>query len=207
MVTQHRTRTRTAALALGLAAPFLLVACGGDDDAASDIPADADFNAADVAFATDMIPHHAQALVMVNMADGRDLTPETAALMQEIEDAQGPEIEQMSSWLAAWDQPVPDTSGMSMGDMDHGDMDHGSMDGMEDMAGMMSAEDLDELDAATGSAFERMWLEMMIEHHEGAVEMARTEQEDGRYRPAVELAAEIEESQGVEIETMRALLG
>lgn len=206
MVTQHRTRTRTAALALGLAAPFLLVACGGDDDAASDIPADADFNAADVAFATDMIPHHAQALVMVDMADGRDLTPETAALMQEIEDAQGPEIEQMSSWLAAWDQPVPDTSGMSMGDMDHGDMDHGSMDGMEDMAGMMSAEDLDELDAATGSAFERMWLEMMIEHHEGAIEMAEVEVAEGEYADAVALAGEIISAQQAEIAEMESLL-
>jgi uncharacterized protein (DUF305 family) len=202
MTTQHRTRTRAAALALGLATPFLLVACGSDD-AASDISAGADFNAADVAFATDMIPHHAQALMMVDMADGRDLTPETAALMQEIEDAQGPEIELMTGWLEEWDQPVPDTSGMSMSGMEG--MDHGSMD-MSGMSEMMSAEDLDALDAASGSTFERMWLEMMIEHHEGAIEMAEIEVDEGEYADAVALAENIITAQRAEIDEMESLL-
>lgn len=212
-------RTRFAALALALGSPLLLTACAGDEDTAADIPADAEFNAADVEFASQMIPHHAQALVMVDMADGRDVSPETADLMERIEAAQAPEIEQMTAWLEEWDQPVPDLGDMDgtsdmgdmgdMGDMDHGDMDHGDMDDMatsDGMAGMMSAEDLDDLEAAEGSAFEQMWLAMMIEHHEGAVEMAEVEVDEGEYDEAVALAEEIIEAQEAEIAEMEALL-
>ncbi|CAB4752928.1 unannotated protein [freshwater metagenome] len=204
-------RTRFAALALALGAPVLLTACGGDDDTgtAADIPADAGFNQADVDFASQMIPHHAQALVMVDMAEGRDISPETADLMERIEAAQAPEIEQMTGWLEDWDQPVPDLGDMSgmgsgdMSDMDHSDMD---MDNMDDMTGMMSAEDMADLEAAQGSAFEQMWLSMMIEHHEGAVEMAEVEVAEGEYDEAVALAEEIIEAQEAEIAEMEALL-
>ena len=213
------TRTRTAALALAAAAPFLLVACGDDSgESAADIPESADFNAADVEFATQMIPHHAQALEMVEMAEGRDLSPEVADLVERIGAAQAPEIEQMAAWLEEWDQPVPETDGMGMdmdhGDMDHGDMDHGSDDGMDDgmdmdgdMPGMMSDAEMDDLDAAAGDAFERMWLAMMIEHHEGAIEMAQTELEDGEDTDALDLAQSIADSQAAEVEEMQALLG
>jgi uncharacterized protein (DUF305 family) len=210
-------RTRFAALALALGSPLLLTACGGDDDTgtAADIPADAEFNQADVDFASQMIPHHAQALVMVDMADGRDVSPETADLMERIEAAQAPEIEQMTAWLEEWDQPVPDLEDMGgtgsgdMSGMDHGDMDHGDMDDMassDGMSGMMSAEDMADLEAAEGSAFEQMWLSMMIEHHEGAVEMAEVEVAEGEYDEAVALAEEIIEAQEAEIAEMEALL-
>ena len=194
--THTRTRTRAAALAVGLAAPFLLTACGGDD---GEVAASADHNAADVEFATDMIPHHAQALVMVDMADGRDLTPETADLMERIEAAQAPEIEQMTGWLEEWDEPVPNSDGMGMMD---------GMDGMDmgDMSGMMSQQDFDDLEAAQGSAFERMWLSMMIAHHEGAVEMSEVQLEEGEYADALALAESIIESQQAEIEEMEELL-
>lgn len=198
MSTSTRTRTRAAALTLGLAAPFLLTACGDDGDTA----ASADHNAADVAFATDMIPHHAQALVMVDMADGRDLTPETADLMERIEAAQAPEIEQMTGWLEEWDEPVPDATGMGM----TGGMDSDDMGDMGDMGGMMSEQDFDDLDAAQGSAFERMWLSMMIAHHEGAVEMSEVQLEEGEYADALALAESIIESQQAEIEEMETLL-
>jgi uncharacterized protein (DUF305 family) len=80
------------------------------------------------------------------------------------------------------------------------------MDGMSGMGGMMSQQDLDRLEGASRSAFERMWLRMMIVHHEGAVEMARTEVEEGEYPPAVELARSIIASQTAEIATMRGML-
>lgn len=202
------TRTRTAALALAAAAPFLLVACG-DDDGAADIPESADHNAADVEFATQMIPHHAQALDMVEMTEGRDLSPQFADLVDRIAAAQAPEIDQMASWLEEWDQPVPDTDGgMGMdGDMDHGDMDHGDMDDMGDMPGMMSGADFDDLEGERGSAFEQMWMSMMIAHHEGAIEMAETELDEGEDADALELARSIAESQQAEIEEMEQLLG
>jgi len=72
---------------------------------------------------------------------------------------------------------------------------------------MMSAEEMAELEAASGTEFERMFLTMMIEHHEGAIEMAQTEQEDGEYADAIALAEEIEKAQTVEIAMMNELLG
>ena len=84
-----------------------LTACG-DDGSTSDAQAEQTapngdvFNDADVSFSTDMIPHHAQALVMVDMARGRDLSPATQQLTADIQAAQGPEIEQMVGWLNDW---------------------------------------------------------------------------------------------------------
>jgi uncharacterized protein (DUF305 family) len=76
-----------------------------------------------------------------------------------------------------------------------------SMDGM-----MMSSEDMSRLAAATGRAFDRMFLIMMIAHHKGAVTMATTEERDGRYPPAKRLATGIRTSQTAEISEMNSLL-
>ncbi len=72
---------------------------------------------------------------------------------------------------------------------------------------MMTEDEMTALEDARPGDFQDMWLEMMVEHHEGAVEMARTEEADGRFQPAVDLAREIQASQTREIETMRDLLG
>lgn len=177
--------TRTTR-ALGVVATTLVLslasACGGSDHAG-----------ADVTFAQDMLVHHAQALDMVEMAEGRPLDPEVERLAGQIEDAQRPEIETFTSWLEEWDEDVPDASG-SMGAMDH------------DMPGMMSGEDMSALEDAPDADFQERWLEMMVEHHEGAVAMAEEEVDDGRHEPAVDLAREIARSQREEIATMRALL-
>ncbi|TNM37661.1 DUF305 domain-containing protein [Nocardioides albidus] len=197
-------KTLTAAL---LAASLLtLAACGNDGGHdghnGSNIPVSEEFNQADVDFATDMIQHHAQALSMVDLTDGRDLSPELAALAEQIRMAQGPEIETMVDWLNEWDQPVPET--MRDHANAHGD---GEMEMDSDMPGMMSQEQMDDLEAASGTEFEQMFLTMMIEHHEGAIEMAKTEQADGEHPDAIALAEEIEKSQTAEITTMNELLG
>lgn len=217
----NRTRTRSRArpigrpfallATVGLALMLALSACGGDEP--SDTRAETsttEHNDADVDFATAMIPHHAQALVMVDLTQGRDLDPEVTTLADEIRAAQGPEIETMSDWLTDWGQEVPETmrdhvnSGHDHGDGDAGD----SMEGMDhDMPGMMSPEQMTELEQASDADFQTMWLEMMVDHHEGAVEMAETEQTDGRYEAAVEMAGAIIDSQNQEIETMQGLLG
>jgi uncharacterized protein (DUF305 family) len=75
-----------------------------------------------------------------------------------------------------------------------------------DMPGMMDDEEMAELASASDAEFEDMFLTMMIEHHEGAIEMAKAEQEDGQYSPAIKLAEEIEAAQTAEIDTMQALL-
>jgi uncharacterized protein (DUF305 family) len=65
---------------------------------------------------------------------------------------------------------------------------------------------MEELERTSGREFDRMFLEMMIKHHEGAVEMARTEQANGKNADAIALATQIEAAQTAEIETMRKLL-
>lgn len=194
---------RTAPLLAALA--LLVAGCGDDSSTGSSGSSGSGHNDADVAFATGMIPHHAQALDMVEMAEDRELDSEVSELVEDIRAAQEPEIETMTGWLEDWDEEVPSTDG-SMEGMDHGS-DHGSMDGGSGMVGMMSEEDMAELEGASDAMFQQMWLEMMVEHHRGAVEMAQTEQAEGEFPDAVELAKDIEESQSAEIATMEELLG
>ncbi|CAN5452038.1 DUF305 domain-containing protein [soil metagenome] len=206
------TRLAGAALALALAAA--LTACGGSDAATSgDSPAAVTtasngdvFNEADVQFATEMTPHHAQAIEMVNMMRGRPLDPDVARLAEQIRDAQAPEVETMTGWLTAWGEPVPETS------IDHANGDDsgsgsGDMGDMGDMTGMMSQDQMDQLAAASDADFQDLWLQMMVEHHTGAIEMATAEQADGAYDGAIALAGSIISSQQAEIATMKDLLG
>ena len=142
---------------------------------------------------------------MVTMTDGRTLSPDFKQLTEGIRAAQVPEIEQMSGWLSDWGKKVPETSNDHMNSgHDMGDMNSGS--GMGDMPGMMSQDDFDQLKSTSGNAFESMWLTMMIRHHEGAIEMAKTEVKNGKFGDAVKLAKSIETSQTAEIKTMKAML-
>jgi len=200
-----------AALASG-ALLLSITACGEGDTheaRAAQMAANGDvFNDADVEFATAMIPHHAQALVMVDLTRGRTLSPDLRQLTEDIQAAQGPEIEQMSGWLTDWDKPVPETMRDHLNAEDMGGTSGHDMGGDNaDMPGMMSDEGLAGLEAAQGQEFEDMWLTMMIEHHEGAIEMAKGEQADGVFKPAIDLAESIESSQQAEIDHMRELLG
>ena len=182
---------------------LLLAGCGDDEPA--DEPAGTSataHNDADVAFAGEMIQHHAQALAMVDLTVGRELDPEIQAIAESIRAAQGPEIETMTDWLTEWDEPIPATVRDHLNAEGHGD--HGDDTGM-DMPGMMSADEMAALGAASDAEFGDLFVTMMIEHHEGAVEMAQAEQEDGRYEPAVTLAEQIESGQAAEIETMQML--
>lgn len=193
------------ALLIALTTAFTLAACGNDnsqDGSASKIAENEDFNQADVDFATEMIQHHAQALSMVDLIEGKQVSPELTALAEQIRMAQGPEIETLVDWLQDWSQPVPET--MRDHANAHGD---GDMEMDSDMPGMMSAEEMEALGAAQGPAFERMWLEMMIEHHEGAIEMAKAEKDDGEFADAVELADTIITAQDDEIGQMKTMLG
>ena len=189
-------RLPRALAAVAVTLTLTVSGCSGTDSGSGD-----GFNEADVDFASDMIQHHAQALQMVDLTMGRELDPEVAELTEEIRAAQAPEIEKMADWLEGWDQPVPETS------RDHANA-HGDGGDMDmDMPGMMSAEDMDALDSADDGAFQDMWLEMMIDHHEGAVEMAEEQVEDGESDNAVALAEEIISAQEREITEMQDLLG
>ncbi|MFB9248767.1 DUF305 domain-containing protein [Sphaerisporangium melleum] len=151
----------------------------------------ADHNEQDVMFAQMMIPHHRQAIDMAKLAGSRASSPDVKRLAEQIEAAQGPEITTMSGWLTAWNAESP---GDDMSSMGHG------------MDGMMSADDMKELEGLSGGAFDKAFLTMMIEHHEGAVVMAEKEQASGTYAPARELAGAIVTSQTAEIGTMKQML-
>lgn len=129
-----------------------------------------------------MIPHHEQAIEMSNLALMNSQDPEILKLAQEIKDAQAPEIEQMKSWGAS-----------SMAHAGHM------------MDGMLSEDEINELSAAKGSDFDRQFLEGMIKHHEGAIDMA-TMVTDSKNSEVAALAKVIIETQRAEISLMKNLL-
>jgi len=149
---------------------------------------------ADVMFAQMMIPHHQQAIEMSDIILAKDDVPgQVVELAEEIKAAQGPEIEQLTTWLGQWGEPTqPEDT-------------HGGHD-MSEMEGMLSEQELQELANAPGPEAARLFLEQMITHHEGAVAMAETEVADGTYPPAVDLARTIIDTQQQEIDTMRQML-
>ncbi len=205
----------TAAAALALL--FGATACGGDDSASSTTApatsapsttaaaggsgdqAGGVHNSIDVAFAQGMIPHHAQAVEMSELAATNTSNPEVQALATEIIAAQGPEIELMTEWLTAWGAEVPDPEASMDENME--------MAGGMMMSGMISDSDFEKLRAARDAEFDRLYLELMILHHEGAIEMAQQELDGGDSPEAKELAQRIIDAQQAEITRMEALLG
>ncbi|MGW4289743.1 DUF305 domain-containing protein [Streptomyces sp. NPDC004673] len=190
---------RRAALGVAtVSAVVLLAACGGEQrTGAHGAPAGTDaHNAQDVTFAQGMIPHHQQALEMARLAPGHAASAEVKALAARIEKAQDPEIRTMTGWLKSWGEEPP------MAGMDHSR--HGGMAGM---SGMMSADDMTALEKSTGADFDRKFLTLMVAHHQGAVEMAKTEKAKGRDGRATTMADDVIAAQSAEIKQMKGLLG
>jgi uncharacterized protein (DUF305 family) len=119
------------------------------------IPKGAPYTKADVEFMQGMIAHHSQAIVMSRMAESHGANPQVLKLSNKIDQSQVPEIQIMQVWLRRNNQFAPDTS---------------SWHNMT-MAGMLTTEQLKELDAARGVDFDRAYLQMMIQHHAGALKM------------------------------------
>jgi uncharacterized protein (DUF305 family) len=213
MIKQHAVKTTLTALAIGIT--LGLAGCGGSNDAGgmggmdhsaspmSQMPSTspsstdaspsasmaAQFNDADVMFVQGMIPHHEQAVDMSDtLLKESGITADTTALAKQIQAAQQPEITTMESWLETWGKPAD------------GGMDHGGMGGMATDAEMKAFEQ------AEGSAAEKMYLEMMTKHHQGAIMMAQMEQKSGENPDAIRLAENIATSQKAELTTMKKLL-
>jgi uncharacterized protein (DUF305 family) len=150
----------------------------------------ADANNADVMFTVMMIPHHEQAVEMVDMLIAKNgVDDQVLALAEDIKAAQGPEITLMSGWLDAWG--IDSESGVA--GMDHGD-------------GMMTDTDMSDLESATGDEASRLFLEQMILHHEGAIDMALVEAEGGQNAEVLALAQQVIDAQTAEITVMRDIL-
>ncbi|HEY9558903.1 MAG TPA: DUF305 domain-containing protein [Acidimicrobiales bacterium] len=191
-------RTRLPLLALAVLSLFAAAACSSDDDPSTVEAGEeqeeqvAEFNDADVAFAQQMIPHHQQAVEMAQLAADRAERQEVKDLAARVEAAQAPEIATLEGWLGEWGEDLP---------MEGMDMDHGQ-DGM----GMMSDKDMSMLESASGAEFDRLFLEMMVRHHSGAIDMAEEELRDGQHPGALEMAQEIKDTQEAEVAEMEALL-
>ncbi len=201
-------RTAGAALVLGVAASLALPACDGSSPGtgtsaggtaatssrAATAPRgdEAPHDDADVTFARSMISHHWQAIEMAELADGRAGNSRVAALATKIQAEQGAEIDTMTGWLKGW--------GIAVGPPAMGS-------GNGSTPGMQSDADMSALGGLSGPAFDRKFLSMMIGHHQGAVEMAQTEQARGKNAEATALAAKVVQDQGAEIAEMQSLLG
>lgn len=189
------------------ASALILSACGGSDSGGSgsrdETSASAEFNDADVTFAQDMIPHHEQAVEMADLALDKADADEVKALAEQIKGAQDPEIQTMKGFLEDWGQKEGEEPD-DMDDMGHSDDSAESGDASE--TGMMSDDEMADLEAASGAAFDKAFLEMMVEHHKGAISMSETERADGESADAKELAGQIIEAQEAEIAEMETLL-
>lgn len=197
--------TRIGAVLVALAAALLLTSCSNTETATeshtdhqqSDEPVisgePAGFNADDVAFATNMIPHHEQAVEMSALVPDRSTNPEVKTLAQQIAAAQEPEIRTMQAFLVQWNENPEDGGGHA----GHGPM----MQGMVDDATMAKLESL------KGQEFDTLWLQSMISHHQGAIEMAQAEIANGDNVDAKRLAQTIVDTQQAEIGQMKQMLG
>lgn len=160
-------------------------------------PAPPPYTAADVQFMTGMIQHHAQAILIAGWIPTHGASPSMIALGERIVVGQQDEITLMTRWLKDRGQPVPDT----MSSMHH---DHAAM-----MPGMLSQAQLDSLNQARGTGFDRLFLTYMIQHHMGAIEMVNqlfatpgATEDEATFR----LASNVYADQTTEIGRMQKLL-
>ncbi|MFC5730292.1 MULTISPECIES: DUF305 domain-containing protein [Nocardioides] len=177
---------------------------GGPGEAASTVEPgataeQAEFAHDDVAFMQMMIPHHAQALTMSELAPTRAESPAVKSLARRILAAQRPEILLMSAWLADRNLAVPSATD-APADFDHGEHGHVTMHGM------LTDAQVQALRSARGREFDRLFLRGMIQHHRGAITMADPVATAGADVQVTELANEIVTGQGAEIDRMRDLL-
>ncbi|WP_380164976.1 DUF305 domain-containing protein [Jannaschia sp. R86511] len=161
---------------------------------------------ADVAFMQEMIGHHAQAIVMTAMVADRSDNEQLELFVERMDITQVSEIEQMQQWLEdqgadvpAWDPVFGAQGGHSDGMM--------MMDG-DLMPGMASEADMAELEAASGEEFDRLFIELMTRHHQGAITMVQDlfAQGGGEETKVFQLAGHIESDQNIEIDRMQGML-
>jgi uncharacterized protein (DUF305 family) len=156
-------------------------------EAATAVPSDTP-NGADVKYVQDMIVHHRQALDMALLAPNRADSAKLKSLADRIKAAQGPEIQFMTSWLQQLDQKVPEHHAA-----------HGGM------PGMATPEQLEALKAAKGKDFDRMFLQLMINHHLGAITMSKQVLASGSHIRIEELASDVSVTQTAEIRRMQQM--
>jgi len=161
------------------------------------------FSDADIDFMTGMIPHHAQAVIMAGWAPSHGARSDVAILCERIVVGQRDEIRSMQQWLRDRGQPVPDATSTRM-KMKMNGVEHEML-----MPGMLTDEEMAELEKARGAEFDRLFLIGMIKHHQGAIDMVNdlfkaygAAQDDTIYKFASDVFAD----QSIEIEVMHRML-
>jgi uncharacterized protein (DUF305 family) len=196
------TRTRLVAVLATVAAATALTSCStaakedraANASSATSTEQTASHNEVDVMFAQMMIPHHQQAIELTALVPDRSTNPDLVALASKIAGEQQPEIGGMRALLLQWDTSpteMPHQSG-------HAGM---SMQGMIDDATLVK------LDSLKGADFDTLWLQSMISHHQGAIEMAKVEIADGKNVDMITMAKNIVAAQQAEIDQMKQMLG
>lgn len=165
---------------------------------------DDEWNQVDVEFMTLMIHHHAQALEMADMVEVRSEHPQIAVLAERMELAQRAEISFMGDWLQEREQQVPRAVQESADGEVPTPEDHSHHD--FPMAGMLTDEEMQEMRSASGEEFDRLFLEGMIKHHEGALEMAAGAEANGIDLTTLEFARHLGSDQSAEISRLKDLL-
>jgi uncharacterized protein (DUF305 family) len=210
-VTTSAIRSTTAALAFLASAACAGATGGGTATVAGAAPGGGGpsapparrANPAAAAFVSGMIHHHAQAVLMANWAPTHDAGPAVRTLCQRIVISQRDEIGLMQTWLADNGEPVPEPDArgmrMTMGGAEH----------MMLMPGMLTEEQMDQLDRARGAEFDRLFVTFMIQHHQGAITMVEElfaahggTQDEFMYK----LASDIFADQSAEIDRMQQML-
>ena len=164
-----------------------------------DVEPEEQFSHSDAAFVQMMIPHHAQAIVMSELARKRASDRRVKVMADRIRAAQGPEILAMAAWLEERNLDVP-SAAEDPSEWDHSEHGHNAMHGM------LTHEQLDRLKAACGREFDRVFLRGMIQHHRGAIAMADDAAPESSDVRASEMMGEVAAVQSGEIARMRDLL-
>jgi uncharacterized protein (DUF305 family) len=208
-------------LATVLCALALAAACGGDKQPPATpgatnttsgaaprmlhAPGIADaFSQADVDFMTGMIPHHAQAVIMGGWAPTHGARSDVAILCERIVVGQTDEIKLMQTWLSDRGQMVPDAKSTRMRMVMNGET-HDML-----MPGMLTDEEMAQLDKARGPEFDRLFLVGMIKHHQGAIDMVDVlfkSYGGGQDTQIYKFASDVFADQSVEIDRMKQMLG
>jgi uncharacterized protein (DUF305 family) len=164
---------------------------------------------ADVKFMQGMIMHHSQAVEMTELLRTRSHDPEVQALGKRISISQTDEMRFMREWLTERGEPISEHSSMDMGGMDMAGMDHMDMGSMPMMPGMLTKEQMKALAAASGPAFDHLFLTGMIQHHTGALTMVKDlfrVPGAGQDPRLFDFASDVDNTQQAEIDIMRHML-
>lgn len=189
--------------AVGIVAGCGLPAHGQSATAVPVYPGRYPFTPADVHFISGMISHHAQAIVMAGWAPSHGASQSVRTLCERIINAQTDEITLMQNWLKDRHQPVPDAKAAPMKMM---------MDGVEHemlMPGMLTDAQMKQLSQATGPEFDRLFLRLMIQHHQGALTMVKelfATPGAGQDEAVFKFASDVGADQSTEIDRMQKML-